>query len=218
MLSTSVPRTALLLALLYSALPVHAEDATVSASPEPDTSLENAWHEVREVDGVPVLARDTDSGFDEHLAEVSVCADIPTLERFVTDTDRFPEWVAFTRSARLLDRSEEGAIYYVRSTTPWPLADRDMVYRISRVPSTDQGLELKLTGLPGYQQQEHGVTRIEAAEGAWRLIPDGRETRVRYRLYVDPGRVPAFIANRRLATAVGQTLANLADRFPCARS
>lgn len=213
-----VPTTALLLALLCCALPGHADDATVSALPEPEAAPANPWHEVREIDGVPVLARSTESGYNEHQAEVSVCTDIPTLERFVTDTDRFPEWVAFTRSARLLDRSDEGAIYYVRSTTPWPLADRDMVYRISRVPSSGAGVELKLTGLPDYQPEEQGVTRIEAAEGEWRLIPDGTETRVSYRLYLDPGRVPAFMANRRLAAAVGQTLANLVDRFPCARS
>lgn len=175
------------------------------------------WQPVRQVSGVPVEARPTETGFDVHRGRVQVCTDLASLEDYVGDPSRFADWVAYTRSARLLERSSETAVYYVRSTTPWPLKDRDMVYRISRAPAVD-GLRLSLTGLPDYTPVQESVTRIRSASGEWRLVPSASGIDVSYELYVDPGRVPRFLANQRLADAVGQTLANLAARFPCAES
>lgn len=174
------------------------------------------WQPVRQVSGVPVEARHTETGFDVHRARVQVCTDLSSLENFVVDPSRFADWVAYTRSARLLERSGDSAVYYVRSTTPWPLKDRDMVYRISRAPAAD-GLRLSLTGLPDYTPVEDSATRIRSATGEWRLVPSDSGIAVSYELFVDPGKVPRFLANQRLADAVGQTLANLAARFPCAK-
>jgi len=173
------------------------------------------WSPSRKVDGVPVEFRPTESGFHVHRAEVSVCADLATLESFVADTSRFPEWIPFTRSARLLDDSEGAYVYYVRSTTPWPAKDRDMIYRITREAASENSIRLVMTGLPDYQPPEETAERIRTAEGAWHLTLVEDHTRVSYELYVDPGSVPAFLANRRLATVVGRTLANLSAEFPC---
>lgn len=110
-----------------------------------------------------------------------------------------------------------------------------MVYRISRAPAADGapaaggepaadgapeagGVRLSLTGLPDYTPVENSAARIRAASGEWRLVPSPSGIDVSYELYLDPGRVPRFLANQRLADAVGQTLANLAARFPCAES
>ena len=56
---------------------------------------------------------------------------------------------------------------------------------------------------------------MHEARGEWRFIDAGDGLMVSYRLFVDPGPVPAFAANGRLASTVGQTLANLARRYPC---
>jgi hypothetical protein len=145
---------------------------------------------------------------------VHVCTNLDALTEFVVDPSRFTEWVAFTRTARLLDRAEDSAIYYVRSRTPWPLRDTDMVYRIVRHVAAD-GLHLSVTGLPDYLPMEQDATRIRSAVGEWRLVPDDQGISVAYELHVDPGDVPRMLANRRLSRAVGQTLANLAAKFPC---
>lgn len=173
------------------------------------------WKPLRSVNGVPVESRSTESGFNAHRGVTSICADLAALEGFVADTSRFRDWIPYTRSARLLDESDAGYIYYVRSKTPWPLKDRDMVYRIARQESEGPVIRLVVTGLPDYQPPEENAERIRVAAGEWRLEPITGGTRVGYELYVDPGSVPAYFANRRLATVVGQTLANLAAQFPC---
>lgn len=210
------PRAA---AVCLAALGVFAPGMKAAqAGSHPADPAERSWASARRVAGVQVESRPTASGFHEHRAETAVCTDLDSLERFVGDTSQFAEWIPFTRTAELLTSSENDYVYYVRSTTPWPLKDRDMVYRITRVPAADEGLRLSVVGLPDYQPPARNVTRLVAAEGQWRLRPAAKVINVEYQLYVHPGGVPAFAANRRLATVVGQTLANLAARFPCTTS
>ena len=191
---------------------------SVTASPagqEASGETGEVWQEGRRVEGVQIQFRAGGTGFREHRAEILVCTDMATLEAFVSDAENFTDWVPFTRSARLLERTEEEIVYYVRSTTPWPLADRDMVYRVRRVPDEEGIVRLILVGLPDYLPEVEGVSRIRAARGEWLLVPEPQGVRVSYRLLVDPGAVPAFVANRRLASVVGRTLANLAAQFTC---
>lgn len=173
------------------------------------------WEPLRTVEGVPVEFRPTDTAFHRHRGRTSVCTDLAALEAFVSDTSRFPEWIPFTRSAHLLDESADVFVFYVRSTTPWPLKDRDMVYQITRLDLGDGGVRLVIAGLPDHPPTFDGVERIREVGGEWLLEPAQEVIRVSYELYVDPGPAPAFFANRRLATVVGRTLASLTARFPC---
>lgn len=208
----------LLVLLATSSAVADSTPDAVTAGDQPlgSTSVQAtaSWQPARDVAGVAVEGHPTDSGFDAHRARIRVCTDMSSLAEFVVDPSRFREWVAFTRSARLLDKTEDSAVYYVRSTTPWPLKDTDMVYRITRAP-TPEGLRLSLIGLPDYSPPGRDTTRLRSADGEWRLLPGDQGIDVSYELYVDPGRVPRSLANQRLATAVGQTLANLAAQFPC---
>ncbi len=190
------------LALLVAAVPSGASD----------------WSAVRQVEGVTVEARATDTGFNEHRAAVRVCADLSVLEAFVSDTDRFTEWLPYTRDAELLESTADYQIYYVRTSTPWPMKDRDMVYRISRQPDAGEGVVLTLVGLPDYAIDHRGTTPLREAQGRWQFVRSGPGLDVRYQLFVNPGPVPAFAANGRMASTVGKTLANLSARFPCTQT
>lgn len=181
-------------------------------------SASAGWVPVRNVHGVPVEARETASGYDEHRGKVAVCTKMDVIEAFVSDTSKFVDWIPFTRSARLLQASDDAFVYYVRSTTPWPLKDRDMVYQITRQHDGGEGVRLSVLGLPDYTPEQRNVTRIRDASGHWYLLQQGPRISVSYQLYLDPVRVPAFAANRRLAAVVGDTLANLAAHFPCAQT
>lgn len=190
----------------------------VSASVVTPVASASDWSEVRHIDGVTVQARTTESGFDEHRGEVQVCTDLQVLEDFVSDTGRFREWLPYTRDAELLEVADNYLVYYVRTTTPWPMKDRDMVYQISRQSESDDGVTLDLVGLPDYQIAHQGAAPMREAEGRWRFVESDGGLDVSYQLFVNPGSVPPFAANaanNRMANAVGKTLANLASQFPC---
>ena len=76
-------------------------------------------------------------------------------------------------------------------------------------------MTIAMNGLPRRVPERRGAVRMEEVAGEWRLEDAGDAIRVGLKLYVNPGDVPRRFANRRLAGAVGQMLANLRNRFPC---
>ncbi len=181
------------------------------------TAGAEAWQPARSVRDIEVESRPTESGFRAFRGSTVVCTDLQTLHDFVTDPDRFDEWIPFTETARRLPSDAAVRLYYLRTRTPWPLRSRDMVYRLSEHPaSRDDRIILDLEGAPEHLPPQKGAVRMQSARGQWRLWPRGDRVEVTFGLALDPGRIPAFFANRRLAATVGGMLANLAQRFPCA--
>ena len=175
------------------------------------------WELARVVRGVQVHARPAPgSPFAQHRGAVTVCAGLDTLERYVADTTRFHEWLPDTEEVRVLEHTDTTQTYYLRTRTPWPFRSRDMIYQFTRESTLDtKQVSIGLKGLPDYMPEEPGAVRMHDASGEWILRMSNTGVLVSFQLHVDPGRVPALFANRRLAGTVGDTLANLAERFPC---
>lgn len=187
--------------------------AAATGAAEPD------WSTARTVRGVALESRPTPSGFAEYRGRVSVCTTQETLERFVTDATRFPSWVPYTETAHALADDGRGARYYVRTDAPWPFRSRDMVYRVMRRSGVDAGggdaLHIDLAGEPDAIPERSDAVRMAGASGQWVLRAQGERIVVSLRMSVDPGSVPRFFANRRIAATVGGMLGNLRERFPC---
>jgi len=188
---------------------------TAAAAFSAETTAEE-WQEVRRVDGIVVEARPTESGFNEHRAHGRVCADVESLAGFVADSATLPEWIPHTEEVRVLQQRSNEEIYYLRSATPWPMRSRDMIYRLQRhTDSKTATARLSITGLPDYLPPEPDAVRMKAARGTWTIHDQGDAISITFKMFVHPGSAPRFIANRRMAGSVGQTVANLAERFPC---
>jgi len=181
----------------------------------PDVAADDEWRPVGTYDGVVVEAAKGAAGFDAHRASVVVCTTLDEISAFIADADNFHKWVAFTQEARLLDSDGERTLYYHRSSAPWPVRDRDMIYELQ--PRFDEAgnLHIRMRGLPDYLPEQPGVVRMRMVEGEWLFAPDRGEVRVQLTVDADPGPIARFLANRRLAATVGYTLANLAKQFPC---
>ena len=207
-----------MLALVGAARVAGAEDAATGGGPATPAGSE-PWKRVAFVEGVEVLALPTRSGFDLHRARVPVCTDLETAATFTEDADHFEDWVAYTLEARLLERSDERVLYYLKNSAPWPVRPRDMIYELSPRFDDSGALHISMLGLPEHLPEEPGVVRMDSVEGEWLFVPEAAEVSVQLTIHVQPGRrVPKFLANRRLAQSVGRTLAGLARNFPCATS
>ncbi len=175
------------------------------------------WSPVREIHGILVEAQPTQSGFDAHRAEILLCTEIADLAAFISDTSRFHEWIPRLQHVKLLDASEYSVTYHMRNRSPWPFKPRDMIYQLTRTDDIDKrgSMVIELKGLPDYLPPQPDAHRMSEARGQWRIVrqPDG--LRVTHELYVNPGNVPKFFANRSLAASLARTLANLARQFAC---
>lgn len=170
------------------------------------------------VDGVRVEARATAAGFNAHRAEVSLCTDIESLKAYIVDISHLHEWIPDTEEVRLLDNSASSITFYLKTRAPWPFKDRDLIYQLTEIPPQTDGVDqhIAMIGLPDYLPESKDAYRMREATGEWRITDEDARIRVSYQLYLNPGgRVPKFLANRRLQTSFGRTLANLADHFTC---
>lgn len=197
--------------LLVLAAPLGAARPDVRGA---DDDLEAHWHPAGDADGVTLEWRPSEVGQRAYRGGVDVCARLPELRAFVTDPSRLAEWIPFTEAASAVPAPPGERRYYLRTSAPWPFKARDMVYRL-RPSETEHGVRLIVEGVPDAVPEREGAVRMRAAEGAWLLAPEDGRIRVTFQLAVDPGALPGFLVNRRLAATVAGTLANLAARFGC---
>ena len=202
---------------MQAALPVLAAlVATVLLTPAAWPATEEGWQPAGWNSGVQLDYRPTPSGFRAYRGSVEVCTDLGPLRRFVADAAHLDEWIPYTEEARELPHEEPEQLYYLRTSAPWPFKSRDMVYRLTPLPEdrTDT-ISIELEGVPDALPERHDAVRMTSAEGGWTLVSGNGRIEVTLSLAVNPGRAPAFFADRRLAATVGGTLANLARQFPC---
>ncbi len=193
----------LILALISATYTAHTAADTCSAA--------------RNQDGISLCQTTIDqSAFVEVTAETVLCTNHEDFQALLADVDGYKHWIPSVLEARALAKSGNSQTYYVKYSAPWPFKPRDMIYRMAS-GSSDETLHTRVTieGLPEYTEPAQAVVRLRGARGSWHFsrIPEG--LLVIYTMYVDPGNVPAMLANRRLKSTVSATLVNLRKAFPC---
>jgi START domain len=193
------------------------------AAAGPDVPAANDWtltshRDGDGIDGVDVYVRPVPgSSYDEARAVGSVCAPIDALTSLVTDVSRFEEWIPDTERASLLATpSPYERIYYIRTGMPWPIKDRDMIYRVvsSANPNTADDITVTLEGLPDYAPPVDGVVRMTSVRGQWHFAHVAAGTRIALEMRIEPGGgVPAWLAKRRIVGMPARMLLNIGRMF-----
>ncbi len=206
--------TRLWLGALVSVLALTAGDAMGDARPPVEYT---GWKSLGEFDGVALYTRPfADSALPEVRATATVCSTLPQLVAWVEDVVRFDRWIPDTEQARLLSRpSPQVQIYYIRTSMPWPVRHRDMIYRLTELPASDpRRVSVAMEGLPDYLPAYPGVTRMISVTGMWTLREAAGVTHIRLDLHIEPGgSIPAWLARRRLVATPRKMLGNLASEF-----
>ena len=176
------------------------------------------WTPLEETGGVAVFTRHYEgSAYPEVRARGSVCATLPQLVAFVEDVAGFDRWIPDTAQARLLERpSAKSQLYYIRTSMPWPIKDRDMIYRLFE--STDEASPLAIAvaieGVPDYLPVDPHAVRMTGVNGRWRFVEEGRRTHIDLDMHIEPGGgVPAWLAKQRIVGTPTKMLANLQRQF-----
>jgi hypothetical protein len=184
------------------------------------------WTELDQAHGIAVYTRPYEgSTYPEVRASGTVCATLPQLVAFVEDVAAFEQWIPDTAEARLVDRPTPRAqIYYIRTSMPWPVRDRDMIFRLSETTVFDQGwpndsslttaISVAIEGLPDYLPADARATRMKGVSGRWTFNQTGDRTRIDLDMHIEPGGgVPAWLARQRIVGTPTKMLANLKEHF-----
>ncbi|HEY6879433.1 MAG TPA: START domain-containing protein, partial [Polyangiales bacterium] len=179
----------------------------------------NAWEPIEQSDGVTSWKLAGRSGPGAVLkGEVELAVGIEAVRRILEDTPNHTKWMhKCVESTELRRTSDSEAILYNRTHSPWPVKDRDVVYRLTRATDDSTGdLIFKFAEIRSdLKPVVDGVVRMPKMSGYWRLTKLGASrTKVLYYLETDVGgSVPGWAVKSVLERIPYETLRGLRGRL-----
>lgn len=176
-------------------------------------TIETEWRIEKEVDGIVVHTRPVPgSGIRAFKGEGIVEADLESVLAVVRNGAKYQDWFPNCPESRMLQLEGSIAYQYNVTAAPWPVDDRDNVFRsvLERDPATGAA-EISIEAAPDFYPEQPGRVRVQAAKGRWRLEPRGESsTWVLFELHLEPGGgVPDWMANARIVSTPLEALQNL---------
>lgn len=191
----------LLFATLLTSV-VSGPAAATEAGRSQEQSASQDWRLQSNEDGVSTWSLDIPgSPVVAFRGETVMDFSLPKIAGVLDDTTRQLEWVSNAMEAKDLDvvsRSER--IIYNCTRTPWPLANRDFVFRTSieaDKPSQTLIVKMKSEDDPRFPPRNDRVRGwIQNSQYTLTALDGGKRTRVRVEIHADPkGAVPKWIVN-----------------------
>jgi hypothetical protein len=112
-----------------------------------------------------------------------------------------------------LSSSENEQVHYMENSAPWPVSNRDGVYRFSFGHTEEGGSRaviVRVQAVPDYIPARKGKVRVPRSDGFWKVGPTATGVRVTYQMHADPGgSIPAWMANSASVSSPFNTLKNL---------
>ncbi len=160
---------------------------------------ESPWQFRFKKDDISVYTRKLASALIEFKSDVVVSAPIGQVIAFYEDEKKTPQWYyQCTHMELIKDEGPLKKIFYFVMRPPWPVSERDAVFR--RVKSVDPStgvVTYKLTAVPEIFPRQKGKVRVPYLELVWRFTPleQGR-TEVYFQQHGEAGGyIPTFMVN-----------------------
>lgn len=166
------------------------------------SGLAHSWDEIDRYDQIVMYRKKIPNSSLLAYRSVGVIdAPLGKLVTVIMDTPRKHEWMPRIKLAEVLrELSPTERIEYVHFKTPWPLKDRDVVYKIkmNRMPNKNE-VEIGVTSVedslrPAYPNK----VRAQLISGTFILRPteNGLKTEVEAEVHTNPrGIIPIWIVN-----------------------
>lgn len=173
------------------------------------------WKRITTEDGVTVTSRDVPGrGFPTFRGVGIIHADMYSVLAVMSDIPRHTEWMYNCKSIQLIRKIDDRQrIVYSRTRAPWPVSDRDAVYRSNVVVDrAHKAVSVEFRAVKSrYVAPVKGVVRMVNLRGHFKLRSLGAaRTRIEYQVDADPGGwLPGWIARiatRKLPLATIQNL------------
>lgn len=175
-----------------------------------NTVNENAWHFVKETNGVKVFYRETaGSPIREVKITTTFDADMNSVLSVLGDVKNYPKWVYGATESRILKRiSPIEMNYYNKLDFPWPLDDRDIV--IHTKIQQKNGLVYSVSeAAPQALPVNAGLVRMTHFNSRWTFKTDDKQVQAEYQFSSDPGgNIPTWMVNMALDQGPLKTIQN----------
>lgn len=176
------------------------------------TGRAGGWETVADEPDVKVLMRDVPGHNFPTIRAIAVLDEsIYDVLAVLSDVNRYPKWMVRCAEARRLDkRGELEYVTYSRTDAPWPVSDRDAVYRARvRVKLSQKLVIVRFKAIKDARvPPRDGIVRLSKLSGYYALkILGPRKTQLDYQLYADPGGwIPKWVGRITAKSAVIDTI------------
>jgi hypothetical protein len=167
----------------------------------PLMASEAPWELKKDENGIRAYVRDVPgSSIREFKGTVVVDASQVAATRLFEEDGRMPEWFHQCSESRLIKANtpEDKVLYFVIAM-PWPVTDRDVVFRRVRSQDLVTGVvEYRTSAVPDVYPEQRGKVRMPYLKGLWRFTPlsDGR-TEIYYQQHSEVGgHIPDWLVNK----------------------
>ncbi len=180
------------------------------------------WTLVRSNNEVDTYVNDrTNDGFREFRGVTKMAATFEEARDVIKDIPGNIHWLPSCRRSELIRTiSETELLVYIVSTAPWPVHDRDCVWKRHYVVDTGDHFRLVFTASDEEYEGEAGLVRILNARGVWevkRLADNTAEVSFQY-LGDGGGTVPRSFVNSATKRIPEKALKALFERIEELRS
>ncbi len=176
-------------------------------------TTDEEWTLDKQDDGISVYTRPVPgSGIKEFRGETVIPRPLDAILRVLRDSDGFKNWFPNCPESKLLAREDNVSYQYSVMATPWPISDRDNIWRSETKRSPTSGVvEIEVTAAPDYSPERGGRVRVRKARGSWKLEPVAPDrTRVIFTMHLEPGGgIPEWMINARVVGTPFEALTNL---------
>jgi hypothetical protein len=185
------------------------------------SSNDSKWFIEEDKDGITVLSRSVAySKFKELRGTMTVNTRTESLVELMENIQACPKWLHNCKEGKVLKEINPPAerINYNVIKAPWPLNDRDIVFRskVSLSKSTNT-VKIILHGEEAFIPPQNGRVRVKSFKGHWIFTPqkgyseiNGGNVNIEYQLISDPGVAPV-LAHGDLLKSVFNSLENMRD-------
>ena len=186
--------------------------------PDVSRASELPWQLRINEDGITVNTRRVEaSPILEYQGSVTVDAPLARVVSFYEDEKLMPSWYYQCVRSELVERENaESQIFYFVVHLPWPVSERDSVFRrIKSVDQTTGEVTYSLSALPEKLPIQKGKIRVLYLRSSWRFTPlkDGR-TEIHFQQHSNPGgSLPAMLVNKLVVDIPYNTLRNLRKKI-----
>jgi hypothetical protein len=177
------------------------------------THAQPVWKLVKEKNGIKIFTANADnSKFKNIRVQMLLEGTIPKLTSIISDIKKYPEWVYREKTAILLKQvSNNEFIYYIESTLPWPISNRDAIIHLIIIPdSIHHSLRINAFSDPTFIEKKDGIVRIPFSKETWYVTEAGKKLNIDYTFQMDSGgNLPAWLVNMMADKGPYETFQNL---------
>lgn len=173
---------------------------------------QQTWELVKNEQGIKVfVAEEPNSNYYSFKAVMSVSTTEDRVLDIIKDVNKYPEWFAYTKSSRVIKKSENEQQFSMEIDYPWPFYNECSIYSMVIQKNGARNYKISIVG------SSENVTckySLKKAKGYILLEPDQNETRITYYFHSEPSQnIPPGLINPMIYRMPFQSFVELKKRI-----